>query len=1681
MSPSKYSSARLLLFIWFGFVSSTGNFLCGATTNFNWIATSPADYSVAADWDQGTVPGSSSPGINYAALFTNNVACNYYSNSSAVPDNDWIGQMSLGSLNNSTGTFVLNGGTLLISNAPDYYAVTIGGRDGAGGVGGVSLAPSTGANSVGTFTMNGGSMTVSRSDSGYYKDSFILGLATNSTGTFTLNGGVANFLCGVELGIYGAGVITVNGGAIVDNGWFGVGRGNGVPFGSGRFNLTGGTVYILPNFSSNATTGNNGGIYLNQGGTNATVNVSGGSVYVVGIGFAGSSYASPPQNNLNISGGSLYIGFNGIYTTSSSGLTSVNISGGTFHTVDMLGVGDGGVAGSTNADGLTDGTNWTWTAPSVNLTNNSFQVNGVSGPGYVTFAPESGRTITLANAWSGVGGLTVNGPGTVSIAASNSYTGNTIVSQGTLALTTVGSITGSPNIMVATGAALAGPAGSPAYTPVAGQTLSNNGPAAIFEGDIDTGSATVLLTYASGFPAFTVVSGALGLSSNTVFEVNNTGPVLAAGSYQIISAGAEGIVGVPGGLPAVTVSGNGIATGENAFLTISNNSLYLVITTSRPPQIANVVTNTVYFGSTWQMAITNLATLAGWSDPNGQPVGLSSVGPSSANGTNVSTDGTNIYYNGTLTSDDYFTYTITDATLSTVGQVQLIVIASTAAVPADTGDSMSLAGNWRFYFEHTNYDFGTPPNVVLPPPTQPRFQQMNYVETAGWTNLPVPGNWEMYGFSPCTYYVPDTTCGLYRYWFQIPQSWQGRRVYVYFDGVLDGAQIWLNGQPVPVNESSWNIFNYHESGWTGFQVDLTSQANFGTTNLLAVRVIKNTPSNDLDTGDYFFLGGIDRPVTLYSVPQTNIADFQVSTYVTNDVATVDVLADVNGGNATTPVSMILNGVETDAMATNGTAVFSQVINQPKLWSAEFPNLYNLTLQLKNGSGQVTETVTNHVGIRQLTITNGVLLLNGVPVKFAGVGDHDSTPTNGSAIPPRFWYNELKMMKAANINAIRTCHYPYDSALYDAADELGMYVSDELPYCWCDSETPAANFEPAFVQRAQETVRRDRNHPSVVIWAIGNENSAGNNLQVVANEVHSLDPTRPRLVSTFNASQYGTELSDAHYPSLSGMQSDAANAASTGHPFIFLENPNTWDERLGADAGMWEDWGICMQRVWNICIASNTIPGTFPFEWSDRAIQDPNSAASYTNDAAQLLYYFPATDIRLLKMKGMVDAFRNLRPNAYELQMIYSPVQISSSLTVSNSKVSFPIQNRYSFTDLSYLMTQWQLERNGMTIASGNTNLEIPPLSSGTAQLALPATALAYADTLRLDFIHPDGDDVYPYQFALSTTSPSVITTNLPSGLPIPQLNLVIQTNYSDPVYWEESIRFPATLTSIVLVPANATTLALLNSLSATVMGGVNGTQVLGTVQASYTNNVFSYTLHWTGPSWPVQEVGWTFQMPGDYSNFSWSRDARWAVYPNYDIGRASGTATPDTTNVDVTDMDIPDSFDFNSTKYSCYWASLTTPAGDGLRLEFSPSQLFDCRAGGAPYGDGYLLYANQQVSPANDISANTVPDLYMTLSSGSTVQGSFTVGSNSNLVSAAAGSLNGPINVLVSPTGAFNGNQVELNFNANVNTSYSVWSSTNLVTWQWNGTASQASPGQYEFFDQLTTNSPCRFYRITSP
>ena len=404
-------------------------------TNVNWVAPSAEDYSTAAGWDLGFVPsGSSFGGVTntYVILLTNGVTCNY-----ASPDNDIIGQMSVAPWDNTSGNFVMSSGTLTITTNNNNYALTIPGRSGANGSGGSSVQPNSGANCTGTLTMNGGTLNVIRFGTGHYhQDALVLGLSTNSTGTIVLNSGATlNAYCGIELGFYGNGIFTINGGTLMDNGWFGIGRGNSVPFGSGTFNMEAGTFYQMEN-TGGGTVGGSGGIALDQGGTNANVNISGGTIYSGDISFSGPNVSPTPQNYLNMSGGNVYIGYAGVYSNSSTMTASVTISGGTFHTVDMVPTGTGAIGSEGSPTNiLSDGTNWTWALnPSVNLTNSSFMVNGVSGPGFVTFAPEANRTITLNNQWGGVGGFVANGPGTVFTTSNGlqNVQGGVTVSNGTL-------------------------------------------------------------------------------------------------------------------------------------------------------------------------------------------------------------------------------------------------------------------------------------------------------------------------------------------------------------------------------------------------------------------------------------------------------------------------------------------------------------------------------------------------------------------------------------------------------------------------------------------------------------------------------------------------------------------------------------------------------------------------------------------------------------------------------------------------------------------------------------------------------------------------------------------------------------------------------------------------------------------------------------------------------------------------------------------------------------------------------------------------------------------------------------------------------------------------------------------------------------------------------------------------
>lgn len=953
---------------------------------------------------------------------------------------------------------------------------------------------------------------------------------------------------------------------------------------------------------------------------------------------------------------------------------------------------------------------------------------------------------------------------------------------------------------------------------------------------------------------------------------------------------------------------------------------------------------------------------------------------------------------------------------------------ATSIIPAEPEHVHSLNGTWHFKLEQ----LGTPQKkgsqakmpIQLPEKLEP-FQTPDYREDSSWKEMAVPGNWEMAGFSAATYGQPDNAIGLYRLEFDVPADWQGRAVKLNFDGVQNGAEVYLNGQPVNVDEPSEGKANFHQGGWDAFQADLTPHVKFGQKNLLAIRVYKNTRDVELDSGDYFFLGGIHRPVTLFSVPQqSRMESVKVETHLMpGDKAELKVIVNKAGNAAGGDVGISIDGKPVDATATQGGqghTVLTYVMDKPKLWTAEHPNLYTLDVELKGADGKPAERVTRRIGVREVDVRDGKIFINNVPVKFTGICRHDVYPTKGTAVDEEVWRKDITLMKAANINAIRTSHYPYGSGFYDLCDELGMYVMDEEAACWCDPGDP--KLADAFGQHARELVRRDYNHPSVVVWAIGNENKPGQNNRLAAEEIHKLDTTRPRLVSWRKGDEYGVELDDLHYTNPGKIaQLNGETERRKKYPMIFLENPNDWEEVNGADYGNLDAWGQVIVRTWNEVWKDEHVPGSFLWEWQDRAVCDTYPEKLYD--------YYPKTGINIIKVKGICDGFRNPRPDYYHVKMAYAPIVVDvGHVRVEGDTVIVHATNRYSFTNLSELKTTWHLIVNGKPGPSGDVHPALAPLSQGDLKFPFTADQLAQAEAVRLEFTHPDGRNVATYDVRLkpeADTSPKIDAGQL-ADVRFPHFNLVGVTWGKNQNNYRSAERHAGKLVNVKVQKAGGSGWQQVNDDAALYakplaeIGAVNADIVMsdetdakpaGSVQVEFKDGRFAYQIKWTkadtktnnngkknngknnntSEGTDVQELGWAFHMPAAQDHFSWHRKADWSYYPETHIGRAAGTALPDSADVDVTKITRPDAFDFNSTKYHCDWVSLLDASGKGLGVICAPDARQQCRAGTVE-GGSRVLIVNRYTCPPRDLSSGVVNDLYFMLKQGEAVESSFKVG-----------------------------------------------------------------------------------------
>ncbi len=430
-----------------------------------------------------------------------------------------------------------------------------------------------------------------------------------------------------------------------------------------------------------------------------------------------------------------------------------------------------------------------------------------------------------------------------------------------------------------------------------------------------------------------------------------------------------------------------------------------------------------------------------------------------------------------------------------------------------------LNGKWKFKW-------------VEKPELVPEGFQKSGFSTKSWDEITVPSNWEMEGFGHPKFRnialtfesdppnIPDyyNPTGCYKHQFTIPSGWGNKEIMLRFEGVKSASYVWINGQPV----------GYNQGGFEPAEYNITPFIKKGE-NDLSVEVLRYCDGSYLENQDMWRLSGIFRDVELYAVPKVYLHDFYFTTdldekyrnaelniemdlknamkdIVSGYSISVDVLDQQKQSILKTAVSK--NDIQLAAGETQKIAMQTEVIN-PKKWSAEIPNLYDIVFELKDKNGKTLEAFSKKIGFREVEVDGEVIKINGVPVKFNGVNSHMHHPEHGQAVPVETLKKDLLLMKQFNINCVRTCHYPPSPEYVELADELGMYIFDEVgdeahANEWLSSD---ARYTEMYKDRTRKLVYRDRNHASVVVWSAGNESGSGDNIKAVIETGKAIDPSR----------------------------------------------------------------------------------------------------------------------------------------------------------------------------------------------------------------------------------------------------------------------------------------------------------------------------------------------------------------------------------------------------------------------------------------------------------------------------------------------------------------------------------------------------------------------------------------------
>ncbi len=632
----------------------------------------------------------------------------------------------------------------------------------------------------------------------------------------------------------------------------------------------------------------------------------------------------------------------------------------------------------------------------------------------------------------------------------------------------------------------------------------------------------------------------------------------------------------------------------------------------------------------------------------------------------------------------------------------------------------SLNGPWKF-------------NWVSKPADRPLDFYKAGFDAGGWKEIQVPSNWELQGYGQPIYVnipyewttdpkppqVPHdlNPVGSYLRTFAIPAAWAGREVFIHFGAVKSAFYIWINGEMAGYSEDAktpaeWNITKYLRPG----------------ENTVALEVYRWSDGSYLECQDFWRISGIERDVFLYSTPKTRIRDFwaraDLDSLYRDGLLSVDVellgvevkktrdlhiieaaLTDAQGK----PVYQAAQKVDMKGKTT-ATVNFYHRLPAPLHWSAESPNLYSLVLTLRDAAGLAAETVGCKVGFRKVEIKNGLLLVNGAAVLLKGVNRHEHDEYTGHVISEASMVRDIQLMKQNNINTVRTCHYPNDPRWYELCDQYGLYVIDEA-----NIESHGMGYKPErtlgnnpdwiamHVDRVSRMVERDKNHPSVIIWSLGNEAGDGVCFTAAYNWVKSRDLSRPVHYERAEL-RSNTDIYCPMYERIEHLLEYASKPQS--RPLIQCEYAHS----MGNSTGNLQDY-------WDVIEAHPQLQGGCIWDWVDQGF------ARTTPDGRKYWAFGgewgPPSDANFC-CNGLVCPDRSPHAALQEVKKVYQSIKFEA-VNLMDGEVE--IRNGYSFIPLSGFDFHYRLELDGRTIAEGALDpLDLAPGQSARVRIPLPILA-----------------------------------------------------------------------------------------------------------------------------------------------------------------------------------------------------------------------------------------------------------------------------------------------------------------------------------------------------------------------